>query len=336
MTGHRSKGEILNKFEFASDQIKAKDLRRRHKRFEHCTIYAKRNWYDLSYGPERFRVVFHENRRNNQLPGSPKEQSSSFQSFSIKPLNNTAPSIDTLKWLSVLFGEDMFIVRETPDDSYQGLRGRLIYSQEHATNFLEKAYEWQRQNLSDPWKREVLNAAFGNLHIAIQGGLNYTPITQGIFLTCLEALSNVHNFDPNTYRKSKQRLGPKSFFMKDTPEDRAYRADLDALIAIRDITAAHFGAHQKREREKLTTALRKCFEVRHSYSDDYAAGSFNSHRILDDIQREAWWLYLMALTLCRVAFERMIGNCSVLYSEKDLWPLVFEAETACYHSVSEL
>ncbi len=258
------------------------------------------------------------------------EEKLGFRSFTLTALNSEMISAQANNWLSVLFGEDMFIVCEERQSHDPSLRGRLIYSNDCTQDFMEKAYNWTNKELINEWKAEVLNSAFGCFTMAIQGGLNYTPITQSLFVNCLENLANVRNFNPSKHRKSKQRLGPKSFFNPSEKGDTVFLADLDALIAIRNITGFHFGAHQERERTKLAKVLRNSFKIRGIYSPEFIDLSFHQDRIIGDIHREAWWLYLMALNLCREAFTRLIGAKSVLVAEKDLWPFVLNAEAAHY------
>jgi hypothetical protein len=235
-----------------------------------------------------------------------------------------------LTWLSIYFGEDFLNPNQSPDYRRCSLRGRLYLNSENLKQFLKQAEKIPFKSYPI-WRSELLYLAFRYYLIAIGSGINYMPVTLGLFAVSIEALVNAHGGRRNEYKT----LGSKPFQQlfearlaryKGTPHEswakeirQRVEGDLALLVAVRNYTYGHSLIHNPKNRDRLCKELRDWYR-RNGLPSKFIEGSFPKRKLRISLAAgNALGLYKVGLFLNRLFIFWYLGYVvSIPFAEKDL------------------
>jgi hypothetical protein len=235
-----------------------------------------------------------------------------------------------LTWLSVYFGEDFLNPNQTPDYRRCHLRGKLYLDCGHLQQFLKRAEKLPFK--SHPlWRSELLDLSLSYYLVALGAGINYMPVTLGLFAVSIEALVNAYIGSREEYKT----LGRKPFeellrarlvrYVGTSHEPWAksfqqrIEADLALLTAVRNYTYGHSLIHTPKNRDRLCKELRDWYK-RNGLSSKFSEISFPKRKLRVSLAAgNALGLFKVGLFLNRLLIFWYLGYVvSVPFAEKDL------------------
>jgi hypothetical protein len=235
-----------------------------------------------------------------------------------------------LTWLSVYFGEDFLNPNQSPDYRRNYLRGKLYLDSEHLKQFLKQAEKVPFKSYPI-WRRELLDLGLSHYLVALRSGVNYMPVTLGMFGVSIEALVNAYGGRRNEYKtlgnKPFQQLFEARLARFNGTAHEAWakgfrqriEGDLALLTAVRNYAYGHSLIHQPKNRDRLCKELRDWYK-RNGLPSKFIKAGFPKRKLRISLAAgNALGLYKVGLFLNRLLIFWCLGYVvSVPFAEKDL------------------
>jgi hypothetical protein len=251
------------------------------------------------------------------------------KAYLIKGPENKAIPTNLLLWLSVYVGEDAVDPHSEKDTRFNHERGSFEIAAGRLATVLSAAKRMEGRRWPK-WRVELARNAIIYYSVAVRSGFSMMPLNIGFFGLSLECLGNVRHGKRDKHytlgdRYFKQYITSRLARNKKNPAKRdqvkkfekAFNADIELINQLRNDFYGHSLLHLVKDRKALVSTLRD-WAVRNGHSEQFAAKSFDTKRLRDQVVTHGHALYKVGLRVSRIFIFLALGiHKNIPFAEYD-------------------